>query len=144
MAVPPSLEQAVSDLLNKCTECGICQRVCPFLQKYGLPKEILLKEKEEVFLLHQLQSLHTPLQRRFRPQEALFSLKVKLLKKESPLGKSLREGALGFVKRIHSFPFSHWEKTERVFWPGWSFYGTYPHLINRILHILNKNSKKQG
>jgi NAD-dependent dihydropyrimidine dehydrogenase PreA subunit len=41
MSAQPSLEQAVLDVFANCTECRACQKVCPFLAKFGLPKELL-------------------------------------------------------------------------------------------------------
>ncbi len=143
MAAQLFMEQAVSELLHNCTECRICQRACPFLEKYGLPKEIILNKKEEVFYCTNCSACTYLCKEGLDPAEALYSLKVQLLKEGVPLGQKLKNSALSFIKRIHSFPFSHWERAEKVFWPGCSFWGIYPHLIKEILKILNKNSEKK-
>lgn len=140
MAAQPFTEQAVLDLLHKCTECGICQKACPFLEKYGLPKEIIQEKKEVVFYCTNCSACTYLCKEGLNPAEALFSLKRQLLKESSALGQELKKRALLFTKRIQSFPFVYWEKAERVFWPGCSFWGTYPQLISKILKILNKNS----
>ncbi len=143
MDVQPSLEQAVSELLHRCTECGVCQKACPFLEKFGLPKEILTHRKEEVFYCTNCSACSLLCPEKLDPAGALYSLKISLLEEGSALGTKLKKSSSAFTRRIHSFPFAHWEKAEKVFWPGCSFWGTYPRLINKILDILNKNSEKR-
>ncbi len=143
MPAQPFMEQAVLDLLHKCTECGICQRACPFLEKYGLPKEIILNKKEEVFFCTNCSACTYLCKEGLDPAEALYCLKIQLLNEGLSLGQKLKSSALSFTSRIHAFPFSHWERAVRVFWPGCSFWGTYPHLIKKILKILNKDSEKR-
>ncbi len=143
MPAQPFMEQAVSDLLHNCTECKICIKACPFLEKYGLPKEIILQRKEEVFYCTNCSACSFLCKEGLDPAEALYFLKVSLLEEGSTLGEKLKKSALSFTKKIHSFPISHWEKAERIFWPGCSLWGTYPHLIKELLKILNKFSDKK-
>ncbi|MGC9109911.1 MAG: VTT domain-containing protein [Caldimicrobium sp.] len=143
MDVQPSMEQVVLELLHKCTECGLCQRVCPFLEKYGLPKELILKKKEEIFYCTNCSACTLLCKEGLDPAAALYSLKITLLSEGAALGKTLQEKGQAFVKRIHSFPFSHWEKGKKVLWPGCSFWGTYPKLISHILKILNEKTKEK-
>lgn len=143
MDAQPSLEQAVSELLHKCTGCKVCQKACPFLERFGLPKEIIIHKKEEVFYCTNCSACSLLCPEKLDPAGALYSLKISLLEQGSTLGTKLKKSSSAFTRRIHSFPFTHWEKAEKAFWPGCSFWGTYPHLINKILNILNKNSEKK-
>lgn len=143
MDAQPFLEQAVSELLQKCTNCGACRQVCPFLRRFGLPKEILEKEAEEVFYCTNCGACNFVCREKLRPKESLYYLKVKLIDRGSPFLENIVKGARAFALRGHSFPFVHWERGEVAFWPGCSLSGTAPDLVKSLIKGLKQRLGNQ-
>ncbi|MFN3504989.1 MAG: VTT domain-containing protein [Caldimicrobium sp.] len=137
------MEKKLQEFLEKCSNCGICQIVCPFLEKYGLPSEIIRKKSVDVYYCTNCGACTLICKEKASPFEALYTLKMYLVKEKNPLVDTILKNAYSFVKRGQSFPFSHWEKSEIIFWPGCSLSGTSPNLVLHLhKHLENKYGKK--
>ncbi len=137
MSAPPSLAQAVSEVLANCTECRACQRVCPFLTEFGLPRGLLINPSEVLFLCTNCGACSKVCPEKLPVAESMYEAKTKLLsanysKKEPYLS------AKAYAERGHRFPFSHWESADTVFWPGCSLSGSDPALVLKIRKLLSK------
>jgi len=154
MAVLPSwardameaLKDRIENFISECTLCGNCQSACPYLEKYGLPSEIIQSESESVFLCTNCGACNRLCPQELKPSETLFGLKYELLKKGRLSEKTERaiESSRRFAMRGHRFPFVYYPRTEIAFWPGCSLQGTSPGLVRKILKILNKKYGKVG
>lgn len=121
-----------------CTGCGICKDACPFLSEYGTPDEILAGRQEVSFYCTSCRrcDLLCPLD--LSPSAALFEAKERLIRDDQappPVKKAL-DGARGFAKAGHGFPFAFYGKAETVFWPGCALAASRPDLIGKIRDVL--------
>ncbi|MFN3921309.1 MAG: VTT domain-containing protein [Caldimicrobium sp.] len=130
------MEKKILEFLQKCTECGLCQRVCPFLEKYGLPSNIVREKSEKVFFCTNCGACNLVCKEGAKPGDALYALKYSLIHQNGSSAKKILQAANSFAQRGHSFPFSHWEKKEIIFWPGCSLSGTSPSLVKTVLNYL--------
>lgn len=122
-----------------CTLCGNCF-VCPYLEKYGYPKEIFLKRDSSVFICTNCGLCSKICPFSAEPSESLYSLKIELIK-EKKLSENTNkalESSRQFVKRMSSFPFSHFDLNEVIFFPGCAMTGMGKGLILKIKEWLEK------
>jgi MinD superfamily P-loop ATPase len=82
MSAQPSLEQAVSDVFANCTECRACQKFCPFLAKFGLPKELLGNPSEVLFFCTNCTACSKICPERLPVAQSLYEAKTQLLRKD--------------------------------------------------------------
>ncbi|MFN3407315.1 MAG: 4Fe-4S dicluster domain-containing protein, partial [Caldimicrobium sp.] len=137
------MEKKREIFLEKCSDCGVCKNLCPFLEKYGLPSDILRKKSVEVFYCTNCGACSLVCKEKANPHEALYNLKEELIKEKNFFAENILKNAYTFVKRGHSFPFSHWEKGEIVFWPGCSLSGSSPKLVGSLLKFLEQKYGKK-
>lgn len=134
-----ALDPSTIDLfLERCTSCGKCKRVCPFLERYGIPSEIIRSKSESVFLCANCKACDMVCPESLLPSEALLSLKYLLIKQNRLSPEMIRaiEGARKFAMRGHKAPFSYYSNERIAFWPGCSLSGTRPDLVRKIAEML--------
>ncbi|MCX7769719.1 MAG: VTT domain-containing protein [Proteobacteria bacterium] len=105
----------------ECTLCGSCL-VCPYLKKYGYPKEIYLKKDKSAFICTNCRLCDRACPLDIEPSKAIYEVKSILIK-EGTLTKPIIEGIIGsrrYANRLSSFPFQHIEDRETIFFPGCS------------------------
>jgi len=137
MSAQPSLEQAVSDVFANCTECRACQKVCPFLAKFGLPKELLVNPSEVLFFCTNCTACSKICPEKLPVAQSLYEAKTQLLRKDYST-RAPYISAKSYAERGHRFPFSHWERAEIVFWPGCSLAGSAPNLVFKVRNSLSE------
>lgn len=105
--------------IQDCTLCGKCLS-CPYLSKYGYPRDIYEKKDPSVFVCTNCGLCDKLCPFEVEPSKALYSLKTLLLKEGNiPLETSQAiKSARNFVKTMSSFPLSHFSLKETVFFPG--------------------------
>lgn len=137
-------QKEILSLIENCTSCGKCKRVCPFLEKYGLPSEIIKNPSDIVFLCTNCRACDTNCPEELSPSRALHNLKYELIKNNqiSEITKSSILSSRSFAMRGHRFPFVYYSKAEIAFWPGCSLNGTRPELVKKITKILNTHYQK--
>lgn len=72
------------------------------------------------------------------PSNAFFETKERLVREgrvPQPVHKAL-DGARGFAKAGHGFPFSFYKSAETVFWPGCALAANRPGLVREICSVL--------
>ena len=133
----------INNFLSKCNNCGLCKKACPFLEKYGLPAEIIRNSSESVYLCTNCGACNNLCPKFLKPANALHIQKYILIKKGSlaPTTKKAISSSLNFAFKGHSFPFMYYPKAEVGFWPGCSLAGSNPALVRRIKEILKQHYK---
>lgn len=132
--------------IYNCTLCGNCF-ACPFLEKYGYPKEIFFKKDKAVFICTNCGLCSRVCPYLANPSEALFSLKYELIKEDNldPSTLKLVESSRSFVKKMSSFPFSYIDSDGVVFFPGCSLVSMGKEIVFKIKKwIENRLSCKVG
>jgi uncharacterized membrane protein YdjX (TVP38/TMEM64 family)/Fe-S oxidoreductase len=135
----------VNDFTEKCNGCGVCKKVCPFLQEYGTPDEILSQKPEVSFYCTSCRRCDAVCPDKLLPSVAFFETKEQLVRNGQmtpPVGKAL-SGARGFAKAGHGFPFSFYGNAETVFWPGCSLAANRPDLVRELRNILNSRMNRK-
>jgi uncharacterized membrane protein YdjX (TVP38/TMEM64 family)/Fe-S oxidoreductase len=130
----------VSGFQETCTGCGICKHECPFLSEFGTPDEILARRQEVSFYCTSCRRCDSACPLNLSPSAAFFETKTQLIREgkvPQPVQKALN-GARGFAKAGHGFPFSFYSKTETVFWPGCGLAANNPRLVRRIQAMLSR------
>lgn len=125
--------------INECNLCGACLS-CPYLKKYGYPKEIYLKKDPSVFICTNCGLCDSLCPFDIEPSSALYSLKEELIKKED-LPKKVRfaiNSARAFAKKNSRFPVKHLDTKEVVFFPGCSLFSMGPKMVFSIKKWLEK------
>ncbi len=141
-----ALKAKIENFLSECVRCGYCQSKCSFLEKYGLPPDIIEDEPESVFLCTNCGACSKVCPKELKPSEALFALKYELISngKLSEKTKRAIESSRRYALRGHRFPFVHYPYTEIAFWPGCSLQGTRPDIVKKIPEMLKETYGKVG
>jgi Fe-S oxidoreductase len=128
----------VNDFEDLCPGCGACKDVCPFLAEYGSPDLILRERPEAAFFCTSCRRCDGVCPQGLAPSAAFFEAKRRMVRQEAialPVRKALNS-ARGFAKAGHRFPFSFYQDTDTVFWPGCGLAAHRPGLVRRVRNIL--------
>jgi len=135
----------LSEITEKCTECGLCVDECAFLKKYGTPKKIVTgynPENNEIGIIPYECSL-CGLCSAVCPEgldiRGLFmNMRRKLvIRGIAPLRK--HKALLQYEKTGMSRPFTFYalpEGCKELLFPGCAFAGTRPGLTRKLFHLL--------
>ncbi|MFH0933523.1 MAG: VTT domain-containing protein [Nitrospirota bacterium] len=139
------LSLKIKESLINCTSCKRCKRICPFLDTYGTPEEIITEKPEKVFLCSNCKACDTVCKENLHPSDVLFEMKSQLLRSGTYSGevKNALNSANGYAMRGHKFPFSSYPSTDTVFWPGCGLAGTSPEVVKKTLNLLSKHLNKK-
>jgi len=137
--------RVVTSFVESCTHCGSCRSVCPFLEQYGDPAEIIGRADDTVFLCTNCGACTQVCPSALNPADALYATKSMRLK-SAVLSASVQRAhrsALAFAQRGHSLPFCAWKPARTVFWPGCGLAGTNPTLVGVVVRHLAKHLHEQ-
>ncbi len=126
--------------IKECTLCGRCFE-CPYLEKYGYPKEIYLKRDSSVFICTNCGLCNVLCPFNIEPANALFELKKTLIS-ENELSKEIRDAinqSRNFVNRMSRFPFKTFKFRKTVFFPGCALVS----MGNKLVFSLKKSLEKR-
>jgi len=125
----------VNDFKEECTGCGACAAVCPFLAEYGTPDLILWERPEVSFYCISCRRCDAVCPLELSPAAAFFAAKKRLVQEgQVPLPvRKVLDGARGFAKAGHGFPFTFYGSKDTVFWPGCGLAANRPELVRKIL-----------
>lgn len=135
----------IKEFVKNCSSCKKCQRVCPFLDTYGMPNEIITEKPEKVFLCSNCKACDTVCKEKLLPSDALFEMKS-ILMRNGPIPEEVRnakQSASGFAMRGHKFPFSYYPATDTAFWPGCGLAGTSPEIVKKTVGLLSEHLNKK-
>jgi len=133
----------VDDFKENCSGCGACATACPLLAEYGTPDLILAERPEVSFYCTSCGHCDTVCPLGLSPAAAFFAAKERLIQQQqipAPVRKAL-DGARGFAKAGHGFPFSFYGSKDTVFWPGCGLAANRPGLVQQIKNILSRYLK---
>ncbi len=125
--------------IDNCTLCGKCL-VCPYLAKYGYPREIYLKKDSSVFCCTNCGLCNILCPFDATPAEALYRTKEWLIE-ENNLHDRIEQvirSSRKFVVRMSSFPFSHLDAKEVLFFPGCSVVSRGKDMVLRLKGWIEK------
>lgn len=115
------------------------------MSEFGTPDEILAGRPEVSFYCTSCRRCDSVCPLELSPSSAFFETKERLIRERKimpPVQKALN-GARGFAKAGHGFPFSYYGKTKTVFWPGCGLAANNPRLVRRIQDILSRDLKQK-
>ncbi|HAJ26380.1 MAG TPA: hypothetical protein DCG53_03905 [Syntrophus sp. (in: bacteria)] len=135
----------MAEFNEECTGCGACAAVCPFLAEYGTPDLILRERPEASFYCTSCGKCSAVCPLDLSPAAAFFEVKQRLVQEgQVPLpARRVLDGARGFAKTGHGFPFTFYGSKDTVFWPGCGLAANRPGLAREIRKILSSRLKKQ-
>jgi len=125
--------------IQDCTLCGKCFE-CPYLEKYGYPKEIYLKRDNSVFICTNCGLCNFLCPFNVEPANALYELK-KMLISENELSKEARNAinqSRNFVKRLSRFPFTTLNFGKTVFFPGCALVSMGSKIVFSLKKLIEK------
>ena len=122
------MPDTVTHFLNECSSCTQCGTVCPFLETYGSPEDIIANKPQLAFLCTNCTGCDKRCPLELSPSAALFETKQKLVLEQRVPEKAAKalKGANSFAQRGHAAPFLRYDRARTVFWPGCSLAGTSP------------------
>ena len=132
------MSSTVSDFLQSCSSCTQCGTVCPFLETYGSPEDIIASKPQLAFLCTNCTGCDKRCPLDLSPSAALFETKQKLISEGRVPEKAAKaiKGAAGFAARGHAAPFLRYDRTRTAFWPGCSLAGTSPEATAAVRELL--------
>jgi len=132
------MSSTVPDFLNECSSCTQCDTVCPFLETYGSPKDIIANKPQLAFLCTNCTGCDKRCPLELSPSAALFETKQRLITEQRVPEKAARalKGANSFAHRGHAAPFLRYDSKPAVFWPGCSLAGTSPEAVESTRALL--------
>lgn len=125
------MTDTVSDFLQSCSSCTQCGTVCPFLEMYGSPENIIANKPQLAFLCTNCTGCDKRCPLDLSPSIALFETKKRLIAEKRVPEKTIKalKGAKSFVQRGHASPFLRYDHNPTAFWPGCSLAGTSPETV---------------
>ncbi len=130
---------------KECAECSVCSDVCPFLAEYGTPDRILSESPETSFYCTSCRRCDAACPLHLSPSAAFFEAKQRMVQRNQipfPIRKLL-DGARGFAKTGHRVPFSFYQGTDTLFWPGCGLAANRPGLVRKVRKILSRHFQKR-
>lgn len=129
--------------IEDCTLCGSCL-VCPYLNKYGYPKEIFLKKDPSVFICTNCGLCDRVCPFAIEPSKAIYSVKEFLIKESKLTKKNLEaiNSARSYAKTMSSFPISHFDLKETIFFPGCSLISMGKKLVFELKKFLETKTQE--
>jgi Fe-S oxidoreductase len=124
--------------VRDCTECGTCRPACPFLMKFGEPRDVILNHPEDAFLCTNCGACNGLCPSGLSPADALLGVKHRLLalgRVPRPIWSAVRS-ARRFVSLSHGVFFAHYAPSATVFWPGCGLGAMSPRLVNGTMKLL--------
>ncbi|MCJ7501412.1 (Fe-S)-binding protein [bacterium] len=127
-----------TQFLEECSSCTQCGTVCPFLEKYGSPEEIIANKPQLAFLCTNCTGCDKRCPLELSPSAALFETKQRLISEGRVPEKAARalKGAKSFAHRGHAAPFLRYDTHRVAFWPGCSLAGTSPETVEATRALL--------
>jgi Fe-S oxidoreductase len=124
--------------LSACSSCTQCQTVCPFLDTYGPPDDIIANRSQLAFLCTNCTACDKRCPLELSPSDAMFATKQRLITEGKVPEKAAKaiKGASSFARRGHSSPFVRYDAGKTAFWPGCSLAGTSPEVTIKIPSLL--------
>lgn len=132
---------AVSDRLQQeCGSCGVCRKVCPFLEAYGTPDTIIASRSADLFLCTTCGACDSVCPLDLSPSAALLEAKTDLLKTGSapPRVRKALRSARSYARWGGRSPVSFYDAAETVFWPGCDLAAAGPEIITRTRKLLTR------
>jgi uncharacterized membrane protein YdjX (TVP38/TMEM64 family)/Fe-S oxidoreductase len=149
----PSLEEALEDIAEKCTDCGLCRDECAFLEKYGTPKQIAQRYEAETkemqsapfeCSLCRLCEAVCPLGA--KPAELFLEMRREAVDRGTgPFPE--HAGLLAYEKKGMSWRFTWYgipEGCRTVLFPGCALPGTRPARTRELFELLRKEDPSMG
>ena len=142
-----STSSELQDFLGRCTSCGACTSACSFLGQRGTPDRLIAQNDPDVFLCTGCGACADFCPEGLLPSDALLQAKHRLIEAGQVPDRVLKavRAARRYVRWGHSFPFTHYSRTDTVFWPGCSLAGMSPEVVHKTQQLLtDKFGKKVG
>jgi Fe-S oxidoreductase len=129
----------VDHFLRECSSCTQCGTVCPFLETYGSPEDIIENKPQLAFLCTNCTGCDKRCPLDLSPSDALFETKKRLIAEQRVPEKAAKaiKGACSFAKRGHEAPFLRYDHARVAFWPGCSLAGTSPETTTAVQDLLS-------
>ncbi|UCG38347.1 MAG: (Fe-S)-binding protein, partial [bacterium] len=124
--------------LETCSSCTQCHTVCPFLEAYGSPKDIIAKRPHLAFLCTNCTGCDKRCPLDLSPSRAMFATKERLIAEGRVPDAAAQaiKGAAAFARRGHHAPFLRYDRARIAFWPGCSLAGTSPEAVRATRELL--------
>ncbi len=138
------MSDTVSRFLKECSSCTQCGTVCPFLERFGSPEDIIANRPQYSFLCTNCTACDKRCPLGISPSTALFETKKRLINEQRVPEKTARaiKGAGNFARRGHYAPFLRYDRAKTAFWPGCSLAGTSPEATGAALELLSSVLKE--
>lgn len=118
-------------------------QACPFLERCGLPGDILQSPEDAVFFCTNCRACAHVCSVGLSPASVFHAEKSERIRRGllSPRVQKALGGAAAYAKRGHSFPFSVWKPAQTVFWPGCGLVGSIPDAVKAVQVMLAEELK---
>lgn len=132
------MSDTVTHFLKECSSCTQCGTVCPFLETYGSPEDIIANKPQLAFLCTNCTGCDKRCPLELSPSAALFETKKRLIAERRVPEKASKaiKSAVSFVERGHKAPFLRYDRKRIAFWPGCSLAGTSPEVTVAARELL--------
>jgi len=133
------MSSTVPDFLRSCSSCTQCGTVCPFLEAYGSPEDIIANKPHLAFLCTNCTGCDKRCPLKLSPSAALFKTKQRLIIEQRVPERAAKaiKGAASFSQRGHASPFLRYDRKPAAFWPGCSLAGTSPEAVEAARALLS-------
>jgi Fe-S oxidoreductase len=142
-----STDSELQGFLGRCTSCGACTSACSLLGRHGAPDRLIAHHDPDVFLCTGCGACADFCPEGLLPSDALLQAKHRLIEAGQVPDRVLKavRAAQRYVRWGHSFPFTHYSRTDTVFWPGCSLAGMSPEVVHKTQQLLiERLGKKVG
>lgn len=148
-----TLRNTLKIVSENCIECGLCEKECAFLQKYGIPKQIADKYDPEskyrqnmAFECSLCQLCASVCPQSINPSELFLEMRREAVSR----GGGNFQGyspILGYERRGHSKRFTFYSLPlgcDTILFPGCTLSGTRPDTVMKLYEYLLKSIPKIG